>query len=92
MNMNTWDLSGALVRIGDNASMYAKKANMSRHYNFSDLVDFYNNILMGFEMAVKCFKGFKLQYSSNLHGYYTRLWITYNGDMVGLPWVIGEVY
>lgn len=88
MMMNTWDLSGSLVRIGDKAARFARKSNQCNRMDFYDMKRVYDDVILGIQMACSCFTGFSLSLSTDINGYYTQIWITYNGDIIGMPWSI----
>lgn len=90
MMMNTWDLSGALVRMGDNAAYYARKANQCNRKDFYDMKFVYDNTISGIQIACSCFTGFSIRADTDRNGYYKKVWIVYNGDIIGAPWFIED--
>lgn len=88
--MNDWELSGVLIRMGDEIARLAKQQNND--------VDFYGrqsteaivdrmlmrqsikmlNMIAGFECVLLC----------KVSGHYYRMWLTYSGKKLGLPWEI----
>lgn len=88
MTINTWDLSGVLVRMGDKAADYARKANQCKRKKFYDMEYRYDDTISGLQIACACFTGFSIRADTDRLGYYTKIWVTYNGDLIGEPWSI----
>lgn len=86
--MNTWDLSGALVRIGEKYFDYAKKANKCFLLGMLDMVEVYESYMKGIYDAVKCLGGFRICYHKTKLGYYDKIFITYHDEPIGVPWII----
>lgn len=93
MTLNTWDLSGALVRMGDLACKYARLYNtaLGNDSISSDLMNHFKDELTGCRDTVRCITGFSLEWDYNRIGAIIKLYITYNNRICGVPWFIDMV-
>lgn len=86
---NTWNVSGAMVDMGNLACKYAKRYNESvLHFNTDECLTAENNKgkLCLIALCVRCFDGFDLKWKRNEQSLIYNLWIEYQGEMIGMPW------
>lgn len=87
MIYNTWELSGALVRMGEKAYKYAKLRNKSLTSGYDEMIDHFNDELQGLKDCIECLNGFSILWDFNRSGEITKLYITYKGEAIGAPWI-----
>lgn len=90
MIMNTWELSGVIVSIGECAANYARKVNQCINCNFDIMEHEYTAYIYGLRRALQCINGFDLEAKWNADGYYTMIYITYHDNICGDPWQIAR--
>lgn len=88
MNLNKLDWSVWLTSIGDMAFYEAKMYNIAiDHLCCSDISDRNITRLKTIREVVEKMKGFSIQWDMHKK-HITRIYITYYGEQIGLPWVI----
>lgn len=91
MRYSDWDISGVLVRMGDEIWRLCKEFNkdidLFGQFSFEKRVDYL--MIRQADKMVRCFDGFSIGFDkSGL--YYVKIWIEYRGEPVGLPWLIDK--
>lgn len=91
MRYSDWELSGVLVRMGDEicrlCGEYNKDLDLYGYQSMERKIDFV--LIRQAVRMFKCYDKFSVVFEKHGH-YYRKIFITYDGEECGLPWFVSN--